>query len=272
MLLTQSIFRKYIILPSFIIAKNVGRIFLFQFPEWSEDLQEWNREIHVKCTYNGVPLSETEFPKNWLTDGIQIKILFPFYLKPWHKSKLRSSQKDLMKKKKEKDDFCFLTVWGMETELPFGSPRKRPSFFKSIFKEMEKKIGKLKKKYFRVLIVFKGKTKLLRKVSKEIKKWIIESVIFFKKIREELSKINPILLFRLREVEVYESSEIKEEKDSIISNQIMYGSFSQIASASWPNYSLTERKMKDLTDRTSTIRNQLERITKREKKSNFKNK
>nr|YP_010837102.1 hypothetical chloroplast RF1 [Erythranthe nepalensis]WGC92666.1 hypothetical chloroplast RF1 [Erythranthe nepalensis] len=171
-----------------------------------------------------------------------------------------------MKKKKEKDDFCFLTVWGMETELPFGSPRKRPSFFKSIFKEVEKKMGKLKKKYFRVLIVFKGKTKLLRKVSKEIKKWIIESVIFFKKIREELSKINPILLFRLREVEVYESSEIKEEKDSIISNQIMHESFSQIASASWPNYSLTKIKMKDLTDRTSTIRNQLERITKEKKK------
>ncbi|EYU24296.1 hypothetical protein MIMGU_mgv1a021080mg, partial [Erythranthe guttata] len=47
MSLNQSIFRKYIILPSFIIAKNVGRIFLFQFPEWPEDLQEWNREIHL---------------------------------------------------------------------------------------------------------------------------------------------------------------------------------------------------------------------------------
>ncbi|PPS18658.1 hypothetical protein GOBAR_AA01960 [Gossypium barbadense] len=34
---------------------------------------DW-REMHVKCTYNGVQLSETEFPKNWLTDGIQIKI------------------------------------------------------------------------------------------------------------------------------------------------------------------------------------------------------
>nr|QZH79288.1 hypothetical protein RF1 [Callicarpa macrophylla] len=266
MLLTQSIFRKYILLPSFIIAKNIGRIFLLQLPEWSEDLQEWNKEIHLKCTYNGVPLSETEFPKNWLTDGIQIKILFPFCLKPWHKSKLRSSQKDLMKKKKEKDDFCFLTVWGMEAELPFGSPRKRPSFFKPILKEFEKKIGKWKKKYFRVLTVFKGKTKLLRKVSKETKKWVIKSVIFIKIIIKELSKVNPILLFRLRKVEVYESSEIKEEKDSIISNQIIHESFSQIASPSWTNSSLTEKKMKDLTDRTSTIRNQIERITKEKKK------
>nr|YP_010040983.1 hypothetical protein RF1 [Craniotome furcata]QOZ41917.1 hypothetical protein RF1 [Craniotome furcata] len=265
MLLTQSIFRKYILLPSFIIAKNIGRIFLLQLPEWSEDLQEWNKEIHIKCTYNGIPLSEREFPKNWLTDGIQIKILFPFCLKPWHKSKLRSSQKDLMKKK---DDFCFLTVWGMETELPFCSPRKRPSFLKPILKEFEQKIGKSKKKYFRVLTVFKVKTKLLRKVSKETKKWVIKSILFIKRIIKELSKVNPILLFRLREVGVYESSEIKEEKDSIINNQIIHESFSQIqiASPSWTNSSLTEKKMKDLADRTSTIRNQIERITKEKKK------
>ena len=32
---------------------------LFQSPEWSEDLKDWNREMHVKCTYNGVQLSET---------------------------------------------------------------------------------------------------------------------------------------------------------------------------------------------------------------------
>ena len=45
---------------------------LFQRPEWSEDLQEWKREIHIKCTYDGVQLSETEFPRNWLIEGIQI--------------------------------------------------------------------------------------------------------------------------------------------------------------------------------------------------------
>ncbi|KAG8481802.1 hypothetical protein CXB51_026421 [Gossypium anomalum] len=139
-LITQSILRKYIILPSLIIVKNIARMLLFQFPEWSEDLTDWNREMHVKCTYNGVQLSETEFPKNWLTDDIQIKILFPFCLKPWHRFKLQPSHKDPMKKKKgQKNDFCFLTVWGMETELPFGSPRKRRSFFEPIFKELNKK-------------------------------------------------------------------------------------------------------------------------------------
>ncbi|XP_047967385.1 protein TIC 214-like [Salvia hispanica] len=266
MLLTQSIFRKSILLPLLIITKNIGRILLFELPEWAEDFQEWNREIHLKCTYNGVPLSETEFPKNWLTDGIQIKILFPFCLKPWHKSKLQPSQKDLIENKKEKDDFCFLTIWGMEAELPFGPPRKRPSFFKPIFKEFKKKIAKFKKKYFLVLTVFKEKTKLLQKVSKEIKKWFIGSIFFLKKIIKELSKVNPILLFRLREVEVYKLKELKEEKDCMRSNEMIHKSFSQIASPSWTNYRLTEKKMKDLTDRTSTIRNQIERISKEKKK------
>nr|ATV95949.1 hypothetical chloroplast RF19 [Primulina eburnea] len=262
MLVTQSIFRKYILFPLLIIAKNIGRIFLLQLPEWSEDLQDWNREIYVKCTYNGVPLSETEFPKNWLIDGIQIKILFPFCLKPWHKSKLRYSQNNLMKTKKEKDDFCFLTVWGIEAEFPFGSPRKRPSFFKPIFKEFKKQIVKLKKKHFLVRIVFKGKTKSLRKVSKETKKWIIKSVSFIK--IKKLSKVNPILLFQLREV--YESSKNKGETDSIISNQKINKPVSKIGSTNWSNSSLTEKKMKDLTDRTSKIRNQTERIRKEKKK------
>nr|YP_010976649.1 Ycf1 protein [Euploca strigosa]WNX95997.1 Ycf1 protein [Euploca strigosa] len=264
MLITQSILRKYILLPSLIIAKNIGRMLLFQLPEWSEDLQEWNREMHVKCTYNGVQLSETEFPKNWLTDGIQIKILFPFRLKPWHRSKLQSSHRDLIKKKKQKDGFCFLTVWGMEAELPFGSPQKRPSFFEPIIRELEKKIGKFKKKYFLALRVLKRKTKLLLKVSKETKKWVMKSIIFIKIKINELSKVNPIPLFRLREV--YESNETQKEKDSIISNQIIHESFSQIQSPDWTNSSLTEKKMKDLTDRISRIRNQIERIRKEKKK------
>ncbi|TMW94862.1 hypothetical protein EJD97_009690 [Solanum chilense] len=40
MLITQSVLRKYILLPALIIAKNIGRMLFFQLPEWSEDLQE----------------------------------------------------------------------------------------------------------------------------------------------------------------------------------------------------------------------------------------
>nr|YP_009568907.1 hypothetical protein RF1 [Marcgravia coriacea]QBC67932.1 hypothetical protein RF1 [Marcgravia coriacea] len=265
MLITQSTLRKYITLPLLIITKNIGRMLLLQVPEWSEDLKEWNREIHVKCTYNGVQLSETEFPKNWLLDGIQIKILFPFCLKPWHRSKPRSSHIDRMKKKEQKDDFCFLTIWGMETELPFGSPRKRPSFFKPIIKEFEKKIGKLKKKDSLVLTVLKKREKSFLNISKKTKKSIIKVILFLKRVIKELSKLNPILLFRLREIS--KLSETKKEKDSIKThNQIIHESFSQIQSTNWTNYSLTEKKMKDLTDRTNTIRNNIERIEKEKKK------
>nr|YP_009662242.1 hypothetical chloroplast RF19 [Asimitellaria formosana]QCU47354.1 hypothetical chloroplast RF19 [Asimitellaria formosana] len=263
-LVTQSILRKSIILPSLIIAKNIGRMLLFQFPEWSEDLKDWKREMHVKCTYNGVQLSETEFPKNWLTDGIQIKILFPFCLKPWHRSKLASSYRDLMKKKGKKDDFCFLTVWGMEAELPFGSPRKRPSFFEPIFQELGKKILKGKRNCFLALRVFKERTNFFLIVPKEIKKWIVKKILLIQRIIKELSKL--IILFGLREI--YESSETKKEKDSIISNNMIYESSSQIQPIDWTNYSLTEKKIKDLTDRTSLIRTQIGKITK-EKKTKF---
>nr|AXR91248.1 hypothetical protein RF1 [Macleaya microcarpa] len=265
-LITHSILRKYIVLPSLIIAKNVGRMLLFQSPEWDEDWQEWNIEMHVKCTYNGVQLSETEFPKNWLTDGIQIKILFPFCLKPWHSSKLRSRHIDPMKNKEKKETFCFLTVWGMETELPFGPPRKLPSFFEPISKEFENKIRKMAKNSFLVIRVLKEKTKWFLKVSKERARWTIKIGLFIKRIMKELVKVNPILVFGLREV--YELSENKNRKNyiTIINNQIIHESSSRIRSMDWTNYSLTEKKMKDLVDRTSTIRNQIEKITNDKKK------
>uniref|UniRef100_UPI0030FEAB61 hypothetical protein RF1 n=1 Tax=Primula sinuata TaxID=3043452 RepID=UPI0030FEAB61 len=233
MLITQSTLRKYILLPSLIIAKNIVRMVLLQFPEWSEDLKEWNREIHIKCTYNGVQLSEREFPKNWLLDGIQIKILFPFCLKPWHGYKLRYSYLDRIKKKGQKYDFCFLTVWGMETELPFGSPRKRPSFFEPILKKLEKNLGNLKKKI------------------------------------KEISKKNKIILIFSRLKEVDKSRETKKEKDSITDNQIINESMDQIKSRNWTNFLLfllTEKKMNGLTDRTSIIRKKIERITKEKNK------
>nr|QUT09748.1 hypothetical chloroplast RF1 [Salix alba]QUT11075.1 hypothetical chloroplast RF1 [Salix fragilis]QWQ56040.1 hypothetical chloroplast RF1 [Salix fragilis] len=262
-LVIQSILRKYILLPSLIIAKNIIRMLLFQIPEWSEDLKDWNREMHVKCTYNGVQLSETEFPKNWLTDGIQIKILFPFRLQPWHRSKLKFLPKDPIKKKRQKHDFCFLTVWGMETELPFGSPRKELSLFEPIFKKLKKKIRKLKKNGFLTLTIFKEKRKIFLHLPKETKNWFIKSSLFLKEIISK-SKRNPILLFGFREVS--ELNETKNEKDSPITNRTIHKFSTSIRSMDWINYSLTEKKMKDLNARTKTIRNQIEKITKEKKK------
>nr|QFQ43069.1 hypothetical chloroplast RF1 [Bredia fordii var. micrantha] len=225
LLVIQSFLRKYILLLSLIIVKNTVRILVFQFPEWSEDFKDWKKEMHIKCTYNGVPLSETEFPKNWLINGIQIKILFPFFFKPWHKSKVQSLQKDPRKKK---NDFCFLTVWGMETDLPFGSPRKQLSFFNPIFKEMKKKIRKWKKKSFFVIRIF----------LKKKKKFLVGL--------KQISELN----------------ETKKEKDRRIPNQMISESslIIPIQSMDLKDFSFPETKMKDLADRTNTIMNRIKKI------------
>nr|YP_009570246.1 hypothetical protein RF1 [Pisonia aculeata]QBC69096.1 hypothetical protein RF1 [Pisonia aculeata] len=261
LLVIQSILRKYIFLPLLIIAKNIGRVLLFQNPEWAEDFEEWNREIHIKCTYNGVQLSERAFPKNWLIEGIQIKIIFPFCLKPWRRSRIQPSHRVKQKEQNKKNSFCFLTVWGMETELPFGSPRKRPSFFKPILKEFKKKIKIIINKYLRVLKIINEKLKLFLRVPNEIEinKWIIQSLLFLKKKRKKKISIeNP----------TEESNEIKKEKNSKINNQIqiIHKSPIQTQFRNSTNYSVTEIKMKDLANRTRIIRNQIEKITKDKKK------
>nr|QHN59521.1 hypothetical chloroplast RF1 [Cleisostoma crochetii] len=233
-LVTQSFLRKYIILPSLIIAKNLFRMLLFQIPEWNEDFKKLNREIHIKCTYNGVQLSEKEFPQAWLIEGIQIKIFYPFCLKPWRKSRTRSHHRDLIKKKEKKTNYCFLTVWGMEAELPFGSPRKRPFFFEPIYKELQK-----------------------RK-----KKGVIQIVRIINLIMKKLDKVDLNLLFEVRKEKVYEPNENKKDlkrnipSESSVLNQTI----------NWFNYSLIERRMKDLSDKTIQIRNQIEGTAKEKKK------
>lgn len=113
-LLIQSFFRKRILFPALIIAKNVLRMLLFEPPEWLEDFEDLNREIHIICTHDGtIPEGEGEFPENWITDGLQIKILLPFRLKPWHKDK------DAMKKEVQEGRYRFLTVFGKEAEVLF---------------------------------------------------------------------------------------------------------------------------------------------------------
>nr|UGN11175.1 putative chloroplast RF19 [Sclerolaena napiformis] len=258
MLITQSILRKYILLPLLIIAKNSGRILLFQPPEWTEDFNDWNNEMHVKCTYNGVQLSETEFPKNWLTDGIQIKILYPFCLKPWHKSMIRPSYRDLIKEKEENENFSFLTVCGTETDVLFGPPRKHPPFFQPIFKQLNKKIRKFRKTRFEVLKIIKEKIEFFLKSSNEKKNWIMEIILFLKKKRKKMPTINPILVVVSRE----ESSKRKKEKNSIINNDMIHESSIQTRFLNWTNSSVTEKKRKDLANRTRIIKNQIEKIAK----------
>nr|YP_009376427.1 hypothetical chloroplast RF1 [Diplostephium crypteriophyllum]ARH07078.1 hypothetical chloroplast RF1 [Diplostephium crypteriophyllum] len=249
LLLAQSIFRRYIKLPLFIIVKNIGRILLRQSPEWYEDFQDWNREIYLKCSYNGLQFSKTEFPKNWLREGFQIKILYPFHLKPWHRSKLGLSDSD--RKQQDYFDSCFLTVLGMETEYPFGPPRKTPSFFEPIFKDIDYKV-EIRKFNFRV-----------RRVLKKITKKQTKAVLFVKQIIKELLKGTKIPLFIPREI--YESSQTQTENDSIISNKIIHESLSQNRATGWTNYLQAKEEMKHRIDRRNTIRNQIEKMKKNKK-------
>lgn len=164
LLIIQSYFRKYLVLPILIISKNIIRLILFQTPEWVEDWNDWNKEIYIKCTYDGTEVSEKELPEQWLRDGLQIKIIYPFILKPWHNlqfkrnkhkkkidinsSFLNSEEKNLNKllnnnenfiKKKKKINYSYLTAWGFETNSPFGDIKKKPSFWKPIRRKLVKK-------------------------------------------------------------------------------------------------------------------------------------
>nr|WIA68220.1 hypothetical chloroplast RF19 [Pellia epiphylla] len=145
LLIIQSHLRKYIILPVLIVSKNIIRSLFFQNAEWDADWFEWNEEIHVKCTYDGTEVSERELPEQWLRDGLQIKIVYPFCLRPWRDPNLRSVNlvrnreysKNLMRRKRF--HYCYLTAWGFLTDLPFGNIKKQPSFWEPINREFKKK-------------------------------------------------------------------------------------------------------------------------------------
>nr|BBE37643.1 ycf1 [Ophrys fusca subsp. iricolor] len=260
-LLIQSFLRKYVILPLLIIAKNILRILFLQIPEWHKDFQKWNKEKYIKCTYNGVQLSETEFPQDWLTDGIQIKIIHPLCLTLWQKSKVRSHHIDQMKKKKKKQNFCFLTVWGTKTKIPFGSLQEKPLFFKPISKELKKINIKVKNKFFQI-IKFLNKKRIL-KFKKEKIKWVIKIIRVIKLIIKKIEKVNLALFFELKKKKIYEPN--KNNKDLKINNKIIRESPVLIRPMNWLNYSLIERKIKDISDKTIKIKNQIEQ-TEKEKK------
>nr|YP_009389898.1 hypothetical chloroplast RF1 [Caragana kozlowii]APL97339.1 hypothetical chloroplast RF1 [Caragana kozlowii]AVP25258.1 hypothetical chloroplast RF1 [Caragana kozlowii] len=250
-LIIQSFLRKYILLPSLIITKNIIRILLFQNPEWSEDFRDWKKEVHIKCTYQGIPVSNKEFPNDWLTEGLQIRILSPFVLKPWHKSKVRSTEKkkrSTEKKNVKTKNFWFLTACGTQVESYLDNYFPNPfSFLGPIFQKIKKQLNKdLKNRFFLVLKVLNESKKWFLTILKEIGKWNIKSILFRFKKRYELSE---------------------SKKDSTISknNPMIYESPVLIQSIDWTNCSLTEKKIKDLNVKTKTIIKQIEKMTQEEK-------
>nr|YP_010308058.1 conserved hypothetical chloroplast protein Ycf1 [Microlepia speluncae]ULU27968.1 conserved hypothetical chloroplast protein Ycf1 [Microlepia speluncae] len=153
MLVFQSRFRKFIKLPVLIAFKTTSRILLRQQSEWNKDWTEWEREIHINCTFDGEEFSQDQLPPRWLREGMQVKILYPFRLKPWHtdvsKKRLtprgeyaeaesirgqKSNTKRMLRRKRPK--FTYLTALGYQTDIPFGTIQKHPSFWKPVRKEL----------------------------------------------------------------------------------------------------------------------------------------
>jgi len=135
------------------------------------------------------------------------------------------------------------------------------------WKNSKKKIRKWKTKSFIVLRILKERTKIFRKVAKETNKWVIKSIRFLKGRIKKLSKRKPIRLVRLREMrEIEDLGETKKDSITIIGNDTIHELSIQIRSMHWTNFSLTEKKIKDLSNRTNIIRNQIEKITKEKKK------
>lgn len=83
----------------------------------------------------------------------------------------------------------------------------------------------MKKNGFLILIILKEKRKLFLYLLKEIKNWFIKGILFLKEIINKFLKLkrNLILLFGFREV--YELNEIKNEKNLLINNWIIYKFF-----------------------------------------------
>nr|QPF16912.1 Ycf1 protein [Onobrychis viciifolia] len=237
-IIAQSYLRKYIILPSLIITKNIIRILLFQNPEWSEDFRDWKKEVHIICTYQGVPVSNKEFPKNWVMEGLQIRILSPFVLKPWHKSKVQSTEKKKRLTEKKRKNLWFLTACGTQIESYLDNYFPNPfSFFGPIFKKIKKQLKRnLKNSFFRVVLIL---NKRFLTILKGIGKWNIKNILFGFQNRYELS-------------ETKKNSTISKNNSTIYESPIL--------SDNWPNSSFTEKRIRDLNLKTMIIKKQTERM------------
>nr|YP_009426485.1 conserved hypothetical chloroplast protein ycf1 [Diplazium dushanense]ASU95090.1 conserved hypothetical chloroplast protein ycf1 [Diplazium dushanense] len=153
MLVFQSRFRKFIKLPVLIVFKTIGRILLRQNSEWNKDWTKWKKEIHINCTFDGEEFSQDQLPPRWLREGIQIKVVYPFRLKPWHsggnkkrltprknhiKADFIRDQKSNKKRrlKRNRPRFTYLTALGYQTDIPFGSIQKQPPFWRPVRKKL----------------------------------------------------------------------------------------------------------------------------------------
>nr|YP_010161219.1 hypothetical protein K4020_pgp008 [Abies fabri]QRH16967.1 hypothetical protein [Abies fabri]QRH18896.1 hypothetical protein [Abies fabri] len=238
LLVAQSILRKRIILPSLIIAKNIGRILIFQVPEFSEDWEEMRREVHIRCAPDGTEFSQTEFPDKWKKNGMQIKLLFPFRLKPWHRSKPR-----LEKRLR----WSYLTTLGLETDVPYGDPNPKLGPFSQFLKPIFKKL--IFKKLKRGFLIFK-----------RLKRGLRREFIIFKKWKRRLMGSTGI--GRVPRVRYIDKSELNDRiQNKLLSETTSMGSANDSPEVNDQfGYGTRTINVKDPDDRTTTMKERIESI------------
>lgn len=163
-LIIQSWFRRYVKQPILIVFKNIGRFLLLQQTEWTQDIRDWSREVYIYYSYDGKQYAINEKPEQWYYKGLQIRILFPFHLKPWHPNKLVVQDKinlqlqshfDFVNNDSILKHSSYLTIWGSETEVPFGNIKKQPSFWKPTLKAIRLVISRrLNKEFIQIGNIF----------------------------------------------------------------------------------------------------------------------
>jgi Ycf1 len=148
-LCSQAYIRKYIKIPLFILVKNISRKLLLLPTEWQEDWADLSQEIYVDCDYDGNDLYVgVKFPNISEFQGKQVKILRPF---PFKYSKrvpttIHFKENKLLSKKSYDpikndsnymlDNYSYLTIWGYETNEPFGIQKPSLYFWKLIAKRI----------------------------------------------------------------------------------------------------------------------------------------
>nr|Q2WGD3.1 RecName: Full=Protein TIC 214; AltName: Full=Translocon at the inner envelope membrane of chloroplasts 214; Short=AtTIC214 [Selaginella uncinata]BAE00243.1 hypothetical protein [Selaginella uncinata] len=162
--IAQLYLRRNVILPTLTIFRNICYLIMFQKGEWGEDWNELNKEVYVGRSYDGNAAEVAKgLPRRWYRNGLQIKIVNPFYLKHRRHFVYGQSEPDdgtginstgtrngMSKSISSYETnsygnsssagggmgFGHSTVLGCLAESPLGDRIKRPSFWKPLLMEL----------------------------------------------------------------------------------------------------------------------------------------
>nr|YP_010428245.1 hypothetical protein RF1 [Prosopanche bonacinae]USN93694.1 hypothetical protein RF1 [Prosopanche bonacinae] len=185
-LLYQLYLRKIIKIPFLIMVKTIVRILLLQPFEYTKDRDYFMQEKYIMCTYHGIELVENKLPEDWMSEGIQIKIINPFRLRPWYTESIENEEKE---KIKMRDSYTFLNMQGQETRIISSDKVERllqDNFFKLVYIGIANKINEIQYKIIGLIF-------LVYYNIQKIRYTISSSCIFFYNYLRTLS----VLIFRL---------------------------------------------------------------------------